>query len=153
VRAVILNTLDDRGFVFYTDRRSRKGRELAANNNAAFTVLWPALTRQVRVEGRVELVDDATLDAYFSSRPRGSQIAAWASHQSRVISSRRVLDARVRALEIRFAGRNVPRPPHWGGYRLVPSVIEFWQGRPDRLHDRLRYRHARGNWILERLAP
>jgi pyridoxamine 5'-phosphate oxidase len=153
VRAVILRSVDARGFVFYTDRRSRKGSELTRNDRAAFAMLWPALKRQVRVEGRVELVDDAESDAYFATRPRGSQLAAWASHQSRVIADRRALEQRVRAIDRRFNGKRVPRPPYWGGYRLVPTVVEFWQGRGDRLHDRLRYRRARGGWTLSRLAP
>ncbi len=152
-RAVILRGVDRRGLVFYTDRRSRKGRELAANARAALVMLWSAPRRQVRIEGRVERLDDAASDAYFATRPRGSRISAWASHQSRVIRGRGVLERRVRALEERFRGVDVPRPRYWGGYRVVPRVFEFWQGRADRLHDRFRYRRVRGRWVMERLSP
>jgi pyridoxamine 5'-phosphate oxidase len=153
-RAVILRGLDERGLVFYTDRSSRKGRELTANPRAAVVLMWPTLERQVRVEGDVSEVSDEESDAYFASRPRGSTLSAWASNQSEVIDSRSQLEDAVREVEERFGNGPVPRPPRWGGYRVEPREIEFWQGRPDRLHDRLRYRRAAdGAWIIERLSP
>jgi pyridoxamine 5'-phosphate oxidase len=153
-RAVIVRGFDDPGLVFYTDRSSRKGRELTANPRVALVFLWPGLERSVRVEGEVSELSDEESNAYFASRPRGSTLSAWASNQSEVIESRAQLEAAVRDVEERFADGPVPRPPRWGGYRIVPTEIEFWQGRPDRLHDRLRYRReANGDWTIERLAP
>ncbi|MDQ7028382.1 MAG: pyridoxamine 5'-phosphate oxidase [Ardenticatenia bacterium] len=153
-RMVLLKEVDERGFVFYTNYESRKGHELAKNPWAALTFWWPHMARQVRVEGRVEKVSPAESDAYFRTRPRGSQIGAWASPQSAVLSSRAELEARYRDFEARFAKRDVPRPPHWGGYRLIPDAFEFWQGRLNRLHDRFRYRRGSGGtWVIERLAP
>jgi pyridoxamine 5'-phosphate oxidase len=153
-RAVIVRGFDDPGLVFYTDRSSRKGRELTANPRVALVFLWPGLERSVRVEGKVSELSDEESNAYFASRPRGSTLSAWASNQSEVIESRAQLEAAVRDVEERFADGPVPRPPRWGGYRIVPTEIEFWQGRPDRLHDRLRYRReANGDWTIERLAP
>lgn len=153
-RMVLLKGVDERGFVFYTNYESRKGRELAENPWAALVFWWPHMARQVRVEGRVEKVSEAESDAYFRTRPRGSQIGAWASRQSTVIASRAELEARYRQYEAEFEGREVPRPPYWGGYRLVPEVFEFWQGRLNRLHDRFRYRkQPDGSWVIERLAP
>jgi pyridoxamine 5'-phosphate oxidase len=153
-RAVIVRGFEEPGLVFYTDRSSRKGRELTANSRAAIVFVWPALERSVRVEGDVSEVGDDESDAYFASRPRGSTLSAWASNQSEVIESRSELEAAVREAEERFGDGPVPRPPRWGGYRVVPSEIEFWQGRPDRLHDRLRYRRdADGRWVIERLSP
>jgi pyridoxamine 5'-phosphate oxidase len=153
-RAVIVRGFDDPGLVFYTDRSSRKGRELAANPRAALVFLWPALERSVRVEGAVSEVSDQESDAYFAHRPRGSTLSAWASQQSEVVESRSQLEAAVREAEGRFADAPVPRPPRWGGYRVVPREIEFWQGRPDRLHDRIRYRRGDdGRWVIERLSP
>lgn len=152
-RAIILRGLDERGFVFYTDRRSRKGRELADNPRAALTFLWEPLERQVRIEGTVTEVSDPESDAYFAGRPRGSQVGAWASAQSEPIDARTELEARAVELERRYEGVDVPRPPYWGGYRVRPDAIELWQGREDRLHDRVRYtRDARG-WRIERLSP
>ncbi len=153
-RMVLLKGVDERGFVFYTNYESRKGHELAENPWGALTFWWPHMARQVRVEGYVEKVSPAESDAYFRTRPRGSQIGAWASPQSAVLPSRAELETRYREYEARFAGRDVPRPPHWGGYRLVPHTFEFWQGRLNRLHDRFRYRRDEsGAWIIERLAP
>lgn len=152
-RAVILRGVDERGFVFYTDRRSRKGRELARNPRAALTFLWEPLQRQVRVEGPVSEVDDAESDAYFASRPRGSQLGAWASAQSEPIASRSDLERAVDEARERFDEGDVPRPSYWGGYRVRPDVVEFWQGRDDRLHDRVRYTRDGGAWRLERLSP
>lgn len=144
----------DHGVVFYTSRSSAKGVQLAARPAAAAVFLWMTLERQVRLRGRVEVVDDETSDAYFATRPRGSQLSAWVSQQSQPVEDRTALEARVEEVADRFDGEVVPRPPHWGGYRLVPSVVELWQGRPDRLHDRLRWRRTdRDRWRLERLQP
>lgn len=152
-RIVLLRGFDDRGAVWFTNRRSAKGRQLASVPFAAVVAHWPQLERQVRLRGPVSLLSDEESDAYFASRPRHSQIGAWASSQSDVVPDRAALDEAVAATERRFAGRDIPRPPHWGGYRLVPETWEFWQGRADRLHDRVRYRHRDGGWVIERLAP
>ena len=148
-----------RGFVWFTNYESRKGRELASRADAALCFFWPELERQVRVEGRVEMTSAGESDRYFASRPVASRIAAWASPQSEVIASRAQIEARERDHRTRFhvsddaAIVDIPRPPHWGGYRLIPDVIEFWQGRPSRLHDRIVYRGGDGSWTLARLAP
>lgn len=153
-RTVLLKGIDASGFTFFTNYDSRKGREIAANANAALLFFWPELQRQVRIEGTVERVAEAESDAYFRSRPLGSRLGACASQQSEVIPGRDVLEARVRELLQRYPDGNVPRPPHWGGYRVRPVSIEFWQGRPDRLHDRLRYQRMQPDgWRLERLSP
>lgn len=153
-RMVLLKEVSEEGFVFYTSYRSQKGRELARNPHAALVFYWRELERQVRVTGQVVKTSRAEADAYFHTRPCGAQLAAWASRQSSVIPDRQVLEARVRRLEQKYAGRSVPLPPSWGGFRLRPDAIEFWQGRPDRLHDRLRYsRQPDRRWRIERLAP
>ncbi len=153
VRTVLLKAFDERGLVFYTNYDSAKGRELAERPYAAAVVAWLALERQVRVSGPVERVSRAETEAYFATRPRGAQLGAWASRQSQVVGSRAELDAAEQEMRRRFEGRPVPPPEHWGGYRLVPDTVEFWQGRQDRLHDRLRYRREAEGWRLERLAP
>jgi pyridoxamine 5'-phosphate oxidase len=153
-RTVLLKAVDERGFVLYTNLRSRKGRDVAENPRASLVFPWSTVQRQVIVSGAVEAVGDAESDAYFASRPRGSQLGAVASEQSAVIASRAVLDERYAALEARHGPADpVPRPGHWGGLRVVPVTVEFWQGRPDRLHDRLRYRRGEDGWDVERLAP
>jgi pyridoxamine 5'-phosphate oxidase len=154
-RMVLLRGCDERGFVFFTNYDSRKGCELAANRHAALVFYWEPMDRQVRVEGSVEKTSAAESDAYFRGRPRDSCIGAWASPQSEVLASREVLIQRVHETEARFAGPDpVPRPPNWGGFRVVPGVVEFWQGKQGRLHDRLRYRRSEdGGWVLERLGP
>jgi len=151
-RIVLLKGLDARGVVWYTNYDSRKGRELAANPQAALQFHWVELERVVRIEGRVERVEAELSDAYYASRPLDSRIGAWASPQSQVIESRALLVAQAAKFGLKFA-MNPPRPPHWGGYRLQPDTWEFWQGRKSRLHDRLRYRQHDGSWLRERLAP
>jgi pyridoxamine 5'-phosphate oxidase len=152
-RNVLLKSVDERGFIFFTNYDSRKGRELAGNPNAALNFFWPELERQVCVAGTVTKLPVMESEAYFKSRPRGSRLGAWASHQSEVISNREVLKAKERELEQKFPG-DVPLPPYWGGYILRPERIEFWQGQPNRLHDRFRYtRQADGSWTVDRLSP
>jgi pyridoxamine 5'-phosphate oxidase len=153
VRMVLLKGADEDGFVFFTGYGSRKGGELEANPRAALLFHWPELGRQVRVEGPVERVSAAESDEYFATRPRGAQLAAAASRQGRVLANRAQLDEAVADLARAYEGRDVPRPEHWGGYRLHSETYEFWQHRDDRLHDRLRYRRGRDGWVLERLAP
>jgi len=152
-RLVLLKGCDERGFAFFTNYASRKARELEANPHGALALWWPSLEKQVRVTGRVRRVSEAESDAYFTLRPRGAQLGAWASPQSRVIPDRGALRRRLARFAARWEGREIPRPPHWGGFRLVPRVIEFWQGRPDRLHDRLRFTRRGTAWRRERLAP
>lgn len=152
-RVVLLKNVDDRGLVFYTNYQSRKGRDLDENPQASLLFYWPRVWRQVRIEGTVEKVSNAESDEYFQTRPLGSKLGAWASDQSEVVDSRETLEGHFAEIEKRF-GEDVPRPPHWGGYRLKPNAIEFWQGRENRLHDRLRYRLQKdGTWVIERLGP
>lgn len=153
LRMVLLKGFDAHGFVFYTNYRSRKGRELARNPRAALLFYWGELERQVRIDGRVEKLMARESDEYFATRPRGSQLSAWASPQSALVAGRGLLERRFAALARKYPDA-VPRPPQWGGYRLVPEAFEFWQGREDRLHDRIHYRRVRGGrWRIERLAP
>jgi pyridoxamine 5'-phosphate oxidase len=153
-RMTLLKGVDARGFVFYTNYKSRKGNELTTNPRAALVFFWVQLERQVRVEGRVERVSGEESDSYFASRPEGSQLGAWASQQSAVLPDRGRLEARYEELRAQYEGQEIPRPSFWGGYRVVPEMVEFWQGRVNRLHDRLRYRRqADGSWAIERLSP
>lgn len=152
-RVVLLKGVDDRGFRFFTNEHSRKARELLANPHAALVWLWAPLERQVRVTGTVRQLSPQESDAYFATRPRGSQLGAWASEQSEPLADRAELEARWSELEARYAGGEVPRPPHWGGFLVTPLEIEFWQGRPDRLHDRFRYLRIDNAWDRARLQP
>jgi len=153
VRIVLLRRVDARGFVFYTNYGSRKARELTANPQASLVQHWPTLEEQIRIEGTVELADPAESDAYFASRPRDSQIGAWASDQSAELESRAILEAKFAEIDARYAGHPVPRPPFWGGFRLVPDRVEFWYGRPGRLHDRLLYTRGADGWTSGFLFP
>jgi pyridoxamine 5'-phosphate oxidase len=153
VRMVLLRGADEHGFVFHSNYTSRKARDLTENPHAAICVHWPAIEEQIRIEGTVEQLDDRASDDYFASRPRGSQIGAWASRQSETLDSRETLEEEYRAVEQRFHGGPVPRPPFWGGFRLIPERIEFWFGRADRLHDRLLYLREGDHWRVERLYP
>jgi pyridoxamine 5'-phosphate oxidase len=153
VRVVLLRHVDSRGFVFYTNYGSRKARDLTENPRAGLDQYWPTLDEQIRVEGSVELIDPAESDAYFFGRPRDSQIGAWASDQSQVLESREILESRYREIEAKFEGVPVPRPPFWGGFRIVPEQIEFWYGRPGRLHERVLYLKKAGAWTTHGLFP
>lgn len=153
-RIVLLKGYDERGFVFFSNYESKKAGDLQVNPVASLVFFWKELERQVRISGSVEKVTELESDQYFQSRPEGSRIGAWASPQSTVISSRQVIEEKVEALQAAFEGKEIPRPLHWGGYRVVPNRIEFWQGRSSRLHDRIQYTlQSDGNWIIERLAP
>ena len=154
VRIVLLKSFDEDGFVFFTNYESEKGKQLEANPYAALGFYWIELDRQIRISGKVDKTSRKESQTYFRSRPVGSQLSAWASRQSAVLDGRRVLDARMEEMNERFADKRVPLPPHWGGYRLKPDNMEFWQGRSNRLHDRFRYtRQSDGSWLIERLAP
>jgi pyridoxamine 5'-phosphate oxidase len=155
VRSILLKEFDPRGFVFYTNYNSRKAAQIHDNPRAALAFWWPPLERQVRIEGAVIRVTEEESNAYFTTRPRGSQLGAWASEQSKVIAGRGDLDARFEELAKTYGDRPIPRPPHWGGYRVIPILFEFWQGRPDRLHDRFAYRLRSDSkdWVIERLSP
>ena len=153
-RIVLLRGYDERGFVFYTNYNSQKGQELAENPQAALTFYWAQLHRQVRIFGSVSRVSAEESDKYFQSRPEGSKIGAWASAQSQILSNRAELESKIKEFEIKFQGEEIPRPSHWGGFRLSPTAVEFWQGRPSRLHDRWRYiRQDNNSWLIERLSP
>ena len=152
-RTVLVKTFDEQGFYFYSNYASQKGQDLTANPHAALLFWWDEQERQVRIEGVAKPLTPAASDAYFARRPRGSQIGAHASPQSREIASRSELETRVKQVEEQFNQRDIPRPEHWGGYRLSPRQIEFWQGRKNRLHDRVRYQYQRGSWSWQRLAP
>lgn len=152
-RVVLLKSFDEAGFSFFTNYRSRKSRDLLENPYAMLVFWWEELARQIRISGRVERLDESSSDAYFQSRPRGSQIGAWASPQSEVIPDRRFLEERLNEVASRFGEGPIERPPHWGGFLLVPEEFEFWVGGANRLHDRFRYRREQGNWLIERLGP
>jgi len=153
-RIVLLKGVDERGFIFFTNYDSRKGREISRNPNVAMTIYWPDQERQVCIAGQATKISRAEAEVYFKSRPRGSRLAAWASHQSEAIENREVLEAHWRELDAKYPGDDVPMPPNWGGFVIAPVRIEFWQGRPSRLHDRFRYlKQADGKWLIERLSP
>ena len=153
VRTMLLKDFDETGFVFYTNTHSNKGHQLTENPHAALCIVWKSIFRQVLVEGTVAAVTAAEADAYFATRPRGSQIGAWASLQSEALDSRGTLELRVAEFEQKFAGGDVPRPPHWSGYRVIPDMIEFWYGMESRLHDRFRFTLKDGEWLRQRLYP
>jgi pyridoxamine 5'-phosphate oxidase len=150
---VLLRGYDERGFVFFTDYRSQKGVELSTNPRTALVFYWSALDRQVRIVGSAAKIAREESEAYFRTRPRGSRLGAWISHQSQVIPSRRLLDSKVPELEQRFPGDDIPLPPYWGGFRVTPESVEFWQGRESRLHDRIRFLRQGDQWRIERLSP
>ncbi len=153
-RIVLLKGVEENGFVFFTNYNSHKGKEIAENPFACLVFFWKELERQIRIEGTIEKISEADSDAYFYSRPVGSRIGAWASPQSIVITSREVIEENVSELAKSFAGKEIDRPPHWGGYIVKPELVEFWQGRSNRLHDRIQYRISEsGEWLIERLAP
>jgi pyridoxamine 5'-phosphate oxidase len=152
-RTVLLKGYDERGFVFYTNYEGRKADDLEANPACALLFYWGELARQVRIEGQAVRLSEEESDAYFASRPRGSRLGAWASEQSSPVENRSVLEERVRALETEYEGREIPRPPFWGGYRVLPETVEFWQGRENRLHDRLVYKRSGEGWKIVRLQP
>jgi pyridoxamine 5'-phosphate oxidase len=152
-RIVLLKGVEEEGFTFFTNYASKKGEEIESNPQVALTFFWKELERQVRIEGRIEKTSEKESDDYFAIRPRGSQIGAWVSHQSEVVENREFLEEKLKTYEQEFEGVSVPRPPYWGGYRIIPDYMEFWQGRPSRLHDRLAYVLKDGIWVVERLSP
>jgi pyridoxamine 5'-phosphate oxidase len=152
-RIVLLKGFDENGFVFFTNYKSHKANEIADNRQVALIFFWKELERQVRIEGLVTKVSEAASDEYFNLRPEGSKIGAWASPQSKVIPSRTVIESNAAEIEKNFSGKEIERPPHWGGYVVKPNLIEFWQGRSSRLHDRIQYSIKEDNWLIERLAP
>jgi pyridoxamine 5'-phosphate oxidase len=152
-RIVLIRDFSENGFVFYTNYNSKKGSDISENNFAAINFFWPQLERQIRIEGKLQKVDSKISDEYFASRPYDSQLGAWASNQSEVLKNREELEERFSELEKQFAGKTVPRPEHWGGYVLAHSSIEFWQGRPSRIHDRIKYSLVNNEWKIERLSP
>lgn len=152
-RTVLMKSYDDSGFVFYTNHGSRKGRQMMENNRVSMLFPWYELHRQIQIEGEVSRIDDDQSSAYFSSRPRASQMSAWASHQSETVVSRSLLEEQFRSMERKFQDRTIPLPPFWGGYRIKPDRFEFWQGRSHRLHDRIVYRLDQGQWKIMRLSP
>lgn len=152
-RIVLLKDFDDRGFVLFTNYESHKGQELEVNPQAALVFLWTELERQVRIQGIVEKISPEQSDGYYYSRPPGSRLGAWASNQSQVVADRGVLETRLAELQVQYPEGDIPRPPHWGGFRVIPNMIEFWQGRSSRLHDRLRYRKSETAWTIDRLSP
>lgn len=153
-RIVLLKDFGKDGFTFFTDYRSTKSDELSSNPRGALVFLWPSVERQIRIEGQTQRTSREDSDTYFQSRPRGAQLAAWTSHQSQVVADRKVLERRMGQLDRRYQNQPIPRPPHWGGYRLIAEMIEFWQGRPNRLNDRLRYQLSnQDSWIRQRLSP
>jgi pyridoxamine 5'-phosphate oxidase len=152
-RIVLLKGYDKNGFIFFTNYQSHKGEQLLQNPNACLVFFWKELERQIRITGTVEKISGQESDAYFSSRPAGSRIGAWASPQSSVIANRIVIEEKLKDFEQQFGDNNIPRPPHWGGYIVKPVQMEFWQGRPNRLHDRMQYTLQEGSWVIERLAP
>ena len=153
IRIVLLKGISDRGFVFFTNYESEKGRQIAENPRVGLNLFWVQLARQIRITGRAEKTTAAESEEYFHSRPHGSQLGAWASSQSEVIENREVLERQLAEVTRKFQGGPIPLPPNWGGYRVVPETIEFWQGRTNRLHDRFRYRREGGDWLIERLSP
>lgn len=152
-RIVLLREVNSKGFIFYTNYNSEKGKQIAENNNAALNFFWPQIERQVCIEGTLEKVSTTVSDSYFQSRPRESKIGAWVSEQSSIIKNRDILEEKFIQLSAKYPGEEVPRPPHWGGYLLKPTAIEFWQGRPSRLHDRIQYVLSGNSWLIQRLSP
>jgi len=153
MRIVLLKGIDDRGFIFFTNYESRKGKDLEVNPKSSLLFFWGELERQVRIEGTIERIDKHSSKSYFDSRPEGSRVGAWSSNQSEIVASRDVLENRFDENMRRFAGKDIPMPDYWGGYRLVPAMLEFWQGRGSRMHDRIRYRLIDGSWVIDRLSP
>jgi pyridoxamine 5'-phosphate oxidase len=153
MRVVLLKGVDDKGFIFFTNYESRKGKDIELNPKSSLLFFWGELERQVRIEGTIEKISQESSKAYFDSRPEGSRIGAWSSDQSTIVASRDVLESRFDENMSRFAGKDIPMPDYWGGYRLVPTMLEFWQGRGSRMHDRIRYRLVDNTWLIDRLSP